>query len=282
MLVSAGTPEAETRLENLGELMNAAGEAALRGEGVAEFLDHAALVADADQLDERAQVSLLTMHNAKGLEWPVVFIAGMEEGLFPHSRSRESEAMLEEERRLCYVAMTRAQRRLFLTWACSRRRFGGGSQEPQMKSRFLLDVPQHCQLRLDSPSGPAGAVPEVDLYAEQSAVREAARRNSYTGKTYNSLENIAQFFVDRGLQPPPARQGASPVRSTPLPAPPPKAPAPGRKAAFRTGVTVVHPRFGKGLILRKEGEGDEAKLTISFPGKGVKKMVAKYAGLTVE
>ena len=92
MLEADNTPEAESRIGNLEELLNAAAEAAERGEGVTEFLDHAALVSDADTVDERAQVSLLTMHNAKGLEFPVVFIAGLEEGLFPHSRSLESRS----------------------------------------------------------------------------------------------------------------------------------------------------------------------------------------------
>ena len=82
-----------------------------------DFLDHAALVADADAVDEHAQVSLLTLHNAKGLEFPIVFLAGMEEGLFPHQRSIDSREAIEEERRLCYVGMTRAQKRLYLTWA---------------------------------------------------------------------------------------------------------------------------------------------------------------------
>ena len=100
----------QSRLANLDELLNAAADAAERGETLRDFLDHAALVADADSVDERAQVSLLTMHNAKGLEFPVVFIAGLEEGLFPHSRSLDSEAAMEEERRLCYVGMTRARR----------------------------------------------------------------------------------------------------------------------------------------------------------------------------
>ena len=108
------SPEAETRLANLEELINAAAEAAERGETAAEFLDHAALVADADGVDEQAAVSLLTIHNAKGLEFPNVFLAGMEEGLFPHSRSLTSEAAMEEERRLCYVGMTRAEKRLYL------------------------------------------------------------------------------------------------------------------------------------------------------------------------
>ena len=83
-------------------------------------------MSDADQVDERAQVSLMTMHNAKGLEFPVVFLAGMEDGLFPHSRSVDSEEAMEEERRLCYVGMTRAEKRLILSWAKWRRRFGGG------------------------------------------------------------------------------------------------------------------------------------------------------------
>ena len=117
MLKADTSPESQSRQENLNELVNAAIEAAERGESILEFLDHAALVSDADAVDEKAQVTLLTLHNAKGLEFPVVFLAGMEERLFPHSRSLEDEHMMEEERRLCYVGMTRARKRLFLTWA---------------------------------------------------------------------------------------------------------------------------------------------------------------------
>ena len=109
MLEQENSPDAEARLENLTELMNAAAEAVERGETVTDFLDHAALVSDADAVDETSQVTLLTMHNAKGLEFPVVFMAGLEERLFPHSRSMTSEAAMEEERRLCYVGMTRAK-----------------------------------------------------------------------------------------------------------------------------------------------------------------------------
>src|SRR5581483_8655139 len=131
------------RIENLRELVNAAMDSRDRGETLAEFLDHAALVSEADQYDARAGITLMTLHNAKGLEFPIVFLAGMEEGLFPHSRSLNSPDMLEEERRLCYVGMTRAQKRLILTWARYRRRFGGGEQERSMRSRFLDEIPPH-------------------------------------------------------------------------------------------------------------------------------------------
>ena len=278
MLKSAGTPEAESRLENIDELINAAAEASNRGESPAEFLDHAALVAQADALDSQARVSLLTMHNAKGLEWPVVFIAGLEDGLFPHSRSLDSESSMEEERRLCYVGMTRAEKKLFLTWARARRKFGGGPLEPRMASRFLIEVPSKFSARLDESPPRPGERAELDLFAEQHAVRQAVKKHSYTGKTYNSVENISQFFQDRGLQSPPATPKVPPaVRKAP-PATPRNA---ARKPALRSGVTVDHPRYGRGLVLRREGDGEDAKLTVSFPGHGLKKLLAKYAGLKV-
>src|SRR6185312_9285631 len=148
MLKSDNTPEAESRIANIEELVNAAAEAAERGETPSDFLDHAALVADADQVDEKAPVSLLTVHNAKGLEFSNVFLAGMEEGLFPHSRSVGAEAAMEEERRLCYVGMTRAEKRLYLTWARYRRRFGGQQPEVCLPSRFLNEVPPSLREKL--------------------------------------------------------------------------------------------------------------------------------------
>src|SRR5713226_6770764 len=172
MLERENSPESLARVENLKELVNAAAEAVERGEGAVEFLDHAALQADSDALDNQAQVSLMTLHNAKGLEFPVVFLAGLEEGLFPHSRSSDSPAMLEEERRLCYVGMTRAEKRLFLSWARSRRRFGAGVQERTMRSRFLAEIPAHLiegYVEQDAPS-------QVDLAAEQHQVRETVKK----------------------------------------------------------------------------------------------------------
>ncbi|MGO4884709.1 MAG: ATP-dependent helicase [Bryobacteraceae bacterium] len=277
MLEQEGTPESEARLENLGELVNAAAEAAERGETLGDFLDHAALVADADAVDEHAQVSLLTLHNAKGLEFPIVFLAGMEEGLFPHQRSMASVAALEEERRLCYVGMTRAQKRLYLTWAKYRRRFGGGEQERTVPSRFLAEAPEDLIVNLgDDRAG----LPQVDLHAERYEVRQSAQRNTFTGKTYNSLDNISQFFAERGVAfPAPNARPAIPPRppiSNP-PAKPAAPPAPRRSA--RTGMTVEHPKYGTGTVVRREGEGEDAKITVSFPRYGLKKLVEKYAGL---
>src|SRR5579863_53632 len=206
MLEEEGTEEARSRLGNLDELLNAAADASERGEGLRDFLDHAALVSDADSADERAPVSLLTMHNAKGLEFPVVFIAGLEEGLFPHSRSLDSEGAMEEERRLCYVGMTRAEKKLHLSWARYRRRFGGGQPEQSIPSRFLKEVPPNLMDRVRGDHG------HVDLMAERYEVRDAARRNLYTGKTYNSVDAIQQFFA--GGPPKPA---AAPLAKQPVP-----------------------------------------------------------------
>ncbi|HZT30710.1 MAG TPA: UvrD-helicase domain-containing protein [Bryobacteraceae bacterium] len=282
MLEEENTPEAEARIENLNELANAAAEAQERGETVADFLDHAALVSDADAYDARAQVILLTLHNAKGLEFPIVFLAGMEEGLFPHSRSLNSPDMLEEERRLCYVGMTRAQKRLILTWARYRRRFGGGEQERSMRSRFLDEIPPHLIANL----GEEDTVPQVDLTAERYDVRQSVRRNTFTGKTYNSLDNISQFFTERGIAYPaagaPPRPAAAPSPLKPPAARPAAAPARPAAKSARTGMTVQHPKYGTGVVVRREGEGEDAKLTISFPGYGLKKLVEKYAGLKKE
>jgi DNA helicase-2/ATP-dependent DNA helicase PcrA len=317
MLEEEGTEDARTRMGNLDELINAAADASERGESIRDFLDHAALVADADSLDERAPVSLLTMHNAKGLEFPVVFIAGLEEGLFPHSRSLDSESAMEEERRLCYVGMTRAEQKLHLSWARYRRRFGGGAPEQSIASRFLREVPPELvdALRAEPPRGYG-----VDLTAESWAVRESARKNLYTGKTYNSVDSIRQFF---DVKPQPGTSGAPAVRSStpsqgalPMGAPPGipqvggipqavnrpaasgintgvsptgagpvKSPVPsGIKKArkFGPGSTVEHAKYGRGTVLRLEGTGEDTKITVSFPGYGLKKLIAKYAGIKVE
>ncbi|MBA3973088.1 MAG: ATP-dependent DNA helicase Rep [Candidatus Solibacter sp.] len=296
MIATDAGVDSESKLGNLEELISAATEAHERGESLTDFLDHAALVSDADQMDDQARVSLLTMHNAKGLEFPAVFIAGMEEGLFPHSRSRESDSQLEEERRLCYVAMTRAERRLYLTCARSRRRYGGSPLEPCQRSRFLEEVPPALIEELHI-RGRAGV---LDLSGERAEVRDAARRNTYTGKTYNSLDHISQFFAGRGIQAPslapkPA-PAADPAARTAPPAPPRAVPAakPAISAArppagpktgkrgFAAGAAVYHAKYGRGTVIRKEGDGDDAKITVSFANIGIKKLIAKFAQLKAE
>ena len=296
MLEQENTPEAQARLENLDELMNAAAEAVERGETARDFLDHAALVAQTDDIDERSQITLMTLHNAKGLEFPVVFMAGMEDGLFPHSRSLLSEAAMEEERRLCYVGMTRAEKRLVLSWARYRRRFGGGEQERTMASRFLKEIPSELVMQMGVEE--EAAPPQVDLSAERWQVRQDVRRNLYTGKTYNSVENVQQFFKERGINVP-MRPGA-PAAHSPVPAAPagspaqgglfgklppvqsktplPKAPPPPKQPA-RTGTVVEHPKYGTGTIVRREGDGEDAKVVVIFDRYGMKKLVEKYAGL---
>jgi DNA helicase-2/ATP-dependent DNA helicase PcrA len=272
MLESDNDPESESRIENLKELVNAAAEASERGETMTEFLDHAALVSDSDNLDERAQISLLTLHNAKGLEFPIVFLAGLEEGLFPHMRSLDSKAAMEEERRLCYVGMTRAEQRLFLTSARYRRRWGGGEAEASIPSRFLKEVPE----KLIEDLNPKQRTSQVDLFAESHQFRESAKRNAFTGKTYNSVDNIKQYFAERGKQAPQA--AGEPVQAPRIQSAQPAV----RKRPFRAGATVRHPKYGRGKILRREGDGDDAKLTVSFDGYGLKKMVEKYSGIQEE
>jgi DNA helicase-2/ATP-dependent DNA helicase PcrA len=265
--------------------VNAAAEAGERGETIGDFLDHAALVSEADAFDEDSPVNLMTLHNAKGLEFPVVFLSGLEMGLFPHSRSMDSEEMLEEERRLCYVGMTRARKRLILTWAHYRRRFGAGEQERTVPSGFLNEVPAN----LVDDLGPRDEPGEVDLITERYDVRQSARRNTFTGKTYNSLDNISQFFNDRGM-PFKASQAPAPPRpdlKTP-PVPPRAVGMPPRPLTvvpppvprgMRAGMTVEHPKYGSGTVIRREGDGEDAKITVNFPRHGLKKLVEKYAGL---
>ena len=149
-LETEGSPEAFSRIENLKELANAAHDAEVRGETLGDFLDHAALASDTDQFDPDARVTLMTLHAAKGLEFPLVFLAGLEEGLFPHSRTLNHPDELEEERRLCYVGMTRAMNTLVLTRAHYRRRYGNDAPEMSIPSRFLEEVPSRLIENLGS------------------------------------------------------------------------------------------------------------------------------------
>ena len=297
MLEKDTAVEAPGRLENIHELLNAAADAATRGEDVHAFLDHAALVSETDQIDEEAQVLLMSLHAAKGLEFPLVAMVGMEESLFPHSRSLEDESALEEERRLCYVGMTRARSRLILTCARERRRYGAGAPQLMMPSRFLREVPPEL-MEDRSPDARGGLQDEwenegVDLLAERQAVRQVVSKRIGDKKTYNSVENIADFFSERGLpfsqRPTQAggKQRSHPVQGnksglapvTEFPAQ--RQPKPRRQGGnpYRLGAKVRHVKYGVGTVMRKEAVGDDVKLTVMFQGYGMKKLMKKFAGL---
>jgi DNA helicase II / ATP-dependent DNA helicase PcrA len=270
------TPEAFSRVENLRELVNAAMDSRDRGETLDQFLDHAALVSDADAYDERAQITLMTLHAAKGLEFPLVFLCGLEEGLFPHSRTFLHPDDIEEERRLCYVGMTRAMDTLILTRAAYRRRYGTDLPEATVPSRFLEEVPAELLEDLGSPrrsraarGRQAGSSREPSHFAYEDEDQSAnwaqpKRREVASGPKYNSIDNIAEFFASRG-------------KKFSIPKVPVEEPR-GHKG-FRPGQKVRHPKYGEGMVYQREGEGEDAKITVQFPRFGLKKLVEKYAQL---
>jgi DNA helicase-2/ATP-dependent DNA helicase PcrA len=303
-LEEEGTPEAFSRIENLKELANAAQDAQERGETLAEFLDHAALVSDVDQYDPESRVTLMTLHAAKGLEFPLVVLAGMEEGLFPHSRTLSDPPQMEEERRLCYVGLTRAMDSLVLTRARYRRRYGNDMPEPTIPSRFLAEIPQHLledlsggRNRADSWGGySAGYGESSSRIGNRNSDDFSSRHYSYededqssssrsggsaypgrdrlikppaakTGAQPDSVDNIARFFSGRGAVP---AKSARPKLDIPEPT--------GAKG-FRAGQRVRHPKYGEGIVFRREGDGEDAKITVQFSGFGVKKLVEKFAQL---
>lgn len=271
--------EAEGRLLNIEELVTAAVEAEEQGETLRDFIDHAALVSDTDQYKEDARVTLMTMHAAKGLEFPVVFIAGLEEGLFPHSRTFQSDEELEEERRLCYVAITRAQKHLYITHAMKRRTFG--EESPAEPSRFLNEIPLELLQDMSLGSSWVGFAARPDTKHNReaaSALRgqsaQAPKKSSnYTGKTYNSVDSVRDFF-NRRTEAEGGRQKAEGIEKRP-----PNTRHSASDTQFRVGSRVRHAKYGTGVVLRAEGAGEDAKLTVSFPGYGQKKFVAKFAAL---
>jgi DNA helicase-2/ATP-dependent DNA helicase PcrA len=274
------SPEAYSRIENLRELVNAAMDSRDRGETLDQFLDHAALISDADAYDERAQITLMTLHAAKGLEFPLVFLVGLEEGLFPHSRTFLQPDDIEEERRLCYVGMTRAMDTLVLSRAVYRRRYGTDLPEASVPSRFLEEVPPQLVEEIGSPrraarTRPAAPAEHGDTHyayedEDQSASWAARQRPqqrkpaTYSGKSYNSIDNIAEFFASRGKK----------YSFPKVPVEEPKG-----KRGFRPGQKVKHPKYGEGTVYQREGDGEEAKITVQFPRFGLKKLVEKYAQL---
>jgi DNA helicase II / ATP-dependent DNA helicase PcrA len=288
-LEQEGSPEAFSRIENLKELANAAQDAQERGETLAEFLDHAALVSDTDQYVPDSRVTLMSLHAAKGLEFPLVLLAGMEEGLFPHSRTLNDPNGLEEERRLCYVGMTRAMDALVLTRARYRRRYGNDMPEASMPSRFLEEIPQHL---LEDLSGGMQRRAGWNAYATPYPSRggrrnddgmETSRHYSYEDEDQSggyrsgtparstprrpdvgSLDNIAKFFSSRGT-------GSARPRMD--------IPEPTGARGFGKGQRVRHPKYGEGVVFHREGDGEDAKITVQFAKFGIKKLVEKFAQL---
>lgn len=239
-LEAAKNVEAETRVQNVNELMAALEEATERpGEGhevvgLDGFLEEVALVTDVDRWDESAdRVTLMTLHNAKGLEFPIVFITGMEDGLFPISRAMESPTDLEEERRLCYVGITRARERLFLSYANLRRRYGGTMAS--LRSRFIDEIPDELINR------------------------------EHTGRTYSR----SSWQQNEQASDSPFEDGAASSRIVQTPM--------GR-VRISQGQDVKHPVWGKGRIIQVAGSGDDLRATIRFSGT-TKKVIVKYAAL---
>ena len=239
--------EANERLENLMELVSAAREYETREAeaSLGGFVDRLSLLSEADEESgiREARVWLMTMHAAKGLEFPMVVIAGLEEGLFPHSRSSEDEEELEEERRLCYVGMTRAQSQLFLTSAARRRVFGEyQSTEP---SRFLDEIPSELVERITPAHAPSGSFLHNHYEFRTNPYGRKGRggrfRENETAYAYESEDQSA--------------------------------------VGMRAGMRVRHPQFGVGNIVAVEEHNDDLKVTVRFNAVGVKKLLAKYAKL---
>ncbi len=258
--VRDGTEEGEDRWANIMELRSVAqefsgvplaeelagGEAAATELNLTALLEEIALVSDVDNLDERTDATtLLTLHSAKGLEFDTVFIVGMEEGILPHSRSLEEPAGMEEERRLCYVGITRAKRRLYLTHTFRRTLYGSHSvTEP---SRFLKDIPEALFRR-------NGQQPPLSVATERPTMSARPR----------------PAFAE--LRPARSEQVSPRTRSEPTP-------QIAREVTFRAGDQVRHAQFGNGIVISSEVTGGDELVTVAFVGKGVKRLMASFASL---
>jgi DNA helicase-2/ATP-dependent DNA helicase PcrA len=270
-LVDQNSPEATGRLENLHELIAAAREAHERDESASEFLDRASLASDTDDYDAAAPVTLMTLHSAKGTEFDVVFLAGLEEGLFPHSRSTDSEDQIEEERRLCYVGMTRAKEELYLVRALRRRGWATGEWSDTEPSRFLAEVPAEMVENLS---------PEVhdDNSEEDDEAPSGGGNGGGGGWSYEPVDDDGYA----GLR---SRKSARPRkpfrRSSNRPDPdlPQKVTRRTHDPAYPLGSAVQHAKFGHGRIVSVEGKGKEKKVTVDFPVYGRKKLLERFAGL---
>jgi DNA helicase-2/ATP-dependent DNA helicase PcrA len=239
------TEDSEARIENLAELVSAARDYESRDPepALSGFVDRLSLLSDADeeQGSADARIALMTLHSAKGLEFPLVILAGLEEGLFPHSRSSESEEELEEERRLCYVGMTRARHRLVLTGAARRRIFG--EYQASTASRFIDELPPELVERVEPASSPS---------YHRTFSHYQFRTNPY-GRGRGAREEAPAFVYEDEDQ------------STSL--------------TLRPGMNVRHPQFGLGSVISVEPLPDDVKLVVRFSNVGRKTLRARYARL---
>ncbi|HWJ63679.1 MAG TPA: DNA helicase PcrA [Acidimicrobiales bacterium] len=250
--------EAEGRLENLSELVGSAREA----ESVDVFLEQVSLVADSDQIpDDDSQVVLMTLHSAKGLEFPAVFLIGLEDGIFPHLRSLGEPVELEEERRLAYVGITRARERLYLTHAWSRTIFGSTQYNPP--SRFLDEIPQRLVESIDgnrrtSRSGSWSDSASMTSSAASWGERPSRRSGISSEQRQRNRERIVDQAIAAG------QQAAASAPST---------------SPFKVGEDVVHGKWGEGVVLDLQGSGDKTEITINFPTVGQKVLLLAWAPL---
>ena len=276
-LEAEDTIEAHTRIENLGELVGSAREFTVMD----EFLEQVALVADTDDLPDGPdgetvddQVVLMTLHSAKGLEFPVVYLVGCEEGIFPHIRALTEPAEMEEERRLAYVGITRAMQRLYMSHAWSRQLFGSTQYNPP--SRFFDEIPETL---IES----KGNVTGRSTYGRQSYRSRgsdygdppAYRRGSGGeggGRDINA--DILDAKADQEAHRDRVVEAA--IRSGSKPAP---APTNSQELGLRVGDDVEHPAFGAGVIIDISGAGEKAEATINFPGTGTKHLALAWAPL---
>ena len=261
-LEAEASVESQGRLENLGELVGSAREYTR----VDEFLEQVSLVADTDQLDGDNRVVLMTLHSAKGLEFPDVFLVGLEEGIFPHTRALTEPTELEEERRLAYVGITRAQRRLHITHAWSRTLFGATQYNPP--SRFLDEIPPELVEGVGRVGGRSGAGrsgyrsrPDAG-YRNDSGHRRGAALSSFDPDD-DDVAAHRERVVEAAM-----RAG----RSTP-------APSGAESLGLRVGDDVMHPTFGEGVVIEVRGEGDRAEASVRFAGVGTKHLSLAWAPL---
>ena len=256
-LEAEGSVESAGRIENLGELVGSAREFTR----LEEFLEQVALVADTDDLDDDNRVVLMTLHSAKGLEFPAVFLVGMEEGVFPHSRALTEPVELEEERRLAYVGITRAQQRLFLAHAWSRQLFGSTNYNPP--SRFLDEIPTELMEQVGAVSGRSSygrqSYRARDEWSNPPPYRRVDRENN--GEADRHRDRVVEAALVAGQR---AKQPS---------------PSNSQLIGLRLGDDVEHPAFGEGVIIDIRGQDDKAEATIRFRDAGTKHLSLAWAPL---